>query len=92
MTYEYRGWVIDATPEFALGQFFAHARIIQASPDDDTDTEMVAIHREDAAIHQFDNGFRQVGLHGKVLDLNCARNATDRQQQAINTDVLGLTE
>ncbi|RKE36031.1 hypothetical protein B0G76_2176 [Paraburkholderia sp. BL23I1N1] len=40
MTYEYRGWVIDATPEFALGQFFAHARIVRASPDDDADTEM----------------------------------------------------
>ncbi|MFM0388419.1 hypothetical protein [Paraburkholderia dipogonis] len=40
MKYEYRGWVIDATPEFSLGQFFAHARIIRASPDDDADTEM----------------------------------------------------
>ncbi|MFM0226736.1 hypothetical protein [Paraburkholderia dipogonis] len=40
MKYEYGGWVIDATPEFSLGQFFAHARIIRASPDDDVDTEM----------------------------------------------------
>ena len=40
MEFEYRGWVIDATPEFSLGQFFAHARIIRASPDDDADTEM----------------------------------------------------
>ncbi|SIO72701.1 hypothetical protein SAMN05444172_9177 [Burkholderia sp. GAS332] len=40
MKYEYRGWVIDATPEFSLGQFFAHARIVRASPDDDADTEM----------------------------------------------------
>ncbi|MFM0204688.1 hypothetical protein PQR53_33165 [Paraburkholderia fungorum] len=40
MKYEYGGGVIDATPEFSLGQFFAHARIIQASPDDDADTEM----------------------------------------------------
>lgn len=37
---EYRGWFIDVTPEFSLGQFFAHARIIRASPDDDADTEM----------------------------------------------------
>ncbi|MFM0075888.1 hypothetical protein PQQ86_32515 [Paraburkholderia sediminicola] len=40
MEYEYGGWVIDATPEFSLGQFFAHAWIIRASPDDDVDTEM----------------------------------------------------
>jgi hypothetical protein len=40
MEFEYRGWVIDATPEFSLGQFFAHARIIRAPPDDDVDTEM----------------------------------------------------
>lgn len=40
MEFEYRGWVIDATPDFSLGQFFAHARLIRASPDDDTDTEM----------------------------------------------------
>ncbi|MFM0627565.1 hypothetical protein [Paraburkholderia xenovorans] len=40
MKYEYGGWVIDATPDFSLGQFFAHARIIRASPDDDVDTEM----------------------------------------------------
>ena len=40
MEYEYRGWVIDATPDFSLGRFFAHARIIRASPDDDVDTEM----------------------------------------------------
>jgi hypothetical protein len=40
MKYEYGGWVIDATPEFSLGQFFAHARIVRSSPDDDVDTEM----------------------------------------------------
>ncbi|MFM0732636.1 hypothetical protein PQQ52_19315 [Paraburkholderia sediminicola] len=40
MKYEHGGWVIDATPEFSLGQFFAHARIIRASPDDDADAEM----------------------------------------------------
>lgn len=40
MKYEYGGWLIDATPEFSLGQFFAHARIIRALPDDDADTEM----------------------------------------------------
>jgi len=38
MEFAYRGWVIDATPEFSLGQFFAHARIIRVSPDDDADT------------------------------------------------------
>ncbi|NPT45591.1 hypothetical protein GNZ12_30575 [Paraburkholderia sp. 1N] len=40
MEFEYRGWVIDATPDFLLGQFFAHARLIRASPDDDADAEM----------------------------------------------------
>ncbi|MFM0617496.1 hypothetical protein PQR37_25905 [Paraburkholderia nemoris] len=40
MEFEYRGWVIDATPEFSLGQFFAHARVIRATSDDDADTEM----------------------------------------------------
>jgi hypothetical protein len=40
MEFKYRGWVIDPTPEFLLGQFFAHARIIRASPDDDAHTEM----------------------------------------------------
>ncbi|WP_168794312.1 hypothetical protein [Paraburkholderia aromaticivorans] len=40
MKYEYGGWVIDATADFSLGQFFAHARIIRTSPDDDVDTEM----------------------------------------------------
>jgi hypothetical protein len=40
MEYEYRGWVIDATPDFSLGQFFAHARLIRASSDDDADAEM----------------------------------------------------
>lgn len=40
MEFEYRGWVIDATPDFSLGQFFAHARLIRASSDDDADAEM----------------------------------------------------
>jgi transposase len=30
MEFEYRGWVIDATPDFSLGQLFAHARLIRA--------------------------------------------------------------
>ncbi|MEC5408531.1 hypothetical protein VOM14_23550 [Paraburkholderia sp. MPAMCS5] len=40
MEFEYRGWVIDATPDFSLGQFFAHARLIHASIDDEIDPEM----------------------------------------------------
>jgi hypothetical protein len=40
MEFEYRGWVIDATPDFSLGKFFAYARLIRASPDDDADAEM----------------------------------------------------
>ena len=40
MEFEYRGWIIDPNPDFSLGQFFAHARIIRASPDDDVDAEM----------------------------------------------------
>ncbi|MEW9585033.1 hypothetical protein ABQJ48_26415 [Paraburkholderia sp. DGU8] len=40
MEFEYRGWVIDATPEFSLGQFFAHARLVRASSGDDVEPEM----------------------------------------------------
>jgi hypothetical protein len=40
MEFGYCGWIVDPTPDFSLGQFFAHARIIRASPDDDVDTEM----------------------------------------------------
>lgn len=36
----YRGWIIDATPDFSLGKFFAHARLVRASIDDDADAEM----------------------------------------------------
>ncbi|MBC8752713.1 hypothetical protein OKW43_007888 [Paraburkholderia sp. WC7.3g] len=36
----YRGWIIDATPDFSLGKFFAHARLVRISPDDDVDSEM----------------------------------------------------
>lgn len=35
----YSGWIIDATPDFSLGKFFAHARLVRASADDDTDGE-----------------------------------------------------
>ena len=41
MEFKYRGWVIDPTPDFSLGRFFAHARLIHGSPDDDAvDAEM----------------------------------------------------
>jgi hypothetical protein len=40
MEFAYRGWVIDPTPDFSLGRFFVHARLVRASPDDDVDTEM----------------------------------------------------
>jgi hypothetical protein len=36
----YRGWIIDATPDFSLGKFFAHARLVRVSADDDVDGEM----------------------------------------------------
>ncbi|MCP2091339.1 UNVERIFIED_ORG: hypothetical protein J2Y81_007426 [Paraburkholderia sediminicola] len=36
----YRGWIIDATPDFSLGKFFAHARLVRVSSDDDVDGEM----------------------------------------------------
>lgn len=36
----YRGWIIDATPDFSLGKFFAHARLVRISTDDDVDGEM----------------------------------------------------
>jgi hypothetical protein len=36
----YCGWIIDATPEFSLGKFFAHARLVRSSPDEDVDGDM----------------------------------------------------
>ena len=36
----YRGWIIDATPDFSFGKFFAHARLVRAPTDDDLDGEM----------------------------------------------------
>jgi hypothetical protein len=36
----YRGWIIDATPNFSFGKFFAHARLVRAATDDDIDREM----------------------------------------------------
>ncbi|WP_188131231.1 hypothetical protein [Paraburkholderia panacisoli] len=36
----YRGWIIDATPDFSLGKFFAHARLVRISADDEVDGEM----------------------------------------------------
>ncbi|MEM5461741.1 hypothetical protein VSR69_44335 [Paraburkholderia phytofirmans] len=36
----YRGWIIDATPSFSLGKFFAHARLVRASAGDEVDAEM----------------------------------------------------
>jgi hypothetical protein len=36
----YLGWIIDATPEFSLGKFFAHARLVRVSADEDVDGEM----------------------------------------------------
>lgn len=36
----YRGWIIDATPDFSLGKFFAHARLVRVSADDDAEGEM----------------------------------------------------
>jgi hypothetical protein len=55
--FKYRGWVIDPTPDFSLGRFFAHARLIRGSPDDDADAEMhiernlAWFDNEDEAIH-----------------------------------------
>lgn len=40
MAFEYGGWLIDATPDFSLGKFFAHARLVRAPPDDGADPEM----------------------------------------------------
>jgi hypothetical protein len=36
----YLGWIIDATPEFSFGKFFAHARLVRVSVDEDIDGEM----------------------------------------------------
>jgi hypothetical protein len=36
----YLGWIIDATPEFSFGKFFAHARLARVSVDEDVDGEM----------------------------------------------------
>jgi hypothetical protein len=40
MQYEYGGWVIDATPDFSLGKFFAHARLTRTSSEDGEEPEM----------------------------------------------------
>ena len=36
----YRGWIIDATPDFSLGKFFARARLVRVSSDDNVEGEM----------------------------------------------------
>ncbi|MFM0732746.1 hypothetical protein PQQ52_19905 [Paraburkholderia sediminicola] len=36
----YLGWNIDATPEFSCGKFFARARLVRVSADEDVDGEM----------------------------------------------------
>ncbi|MGQ7932382.1 hypothetical protein [Paraburkholderia sp. D1E] len=36
----YRGWIIDATPDFSLGKFFAHARLVRVSTDDEANSEV----------------------------------------------------
>lgn len=36
----YRGWIIDATPNFTFGKFFAQARLVRFSTDDEVDGEM----------------------------------------------------
>ncbi|MDQ0621628.1 hypothetical protein [Paraburkholderia graminis] len=52
----YRGWIIDATPDFSLGKFFARARLVRISADEKTDSEMHIerdlsyFHTEDEAI------------------------------------------
>ncbi|MFP3563340.1 hypothetical protein [Paraburkholderia sp. SIMBA_030] len=40
MAFTYHGWIVDTTPDFSLGKFFAHARLTRASLDDDVDTEV----------------------------------------------------
>lgn len=40
MKCQYRGWIIDATPDFSLGKFFGHARLVRVSDDDDAEGEM----------------------------------------------------
>jgi hypothetical protein len=36
----YRGWIVDASPDSSCGKFFAHARLIRMSTDEETDGEM----------------------------------------------------
>jgi hypothetical protein len=36
----YRGRIIDATPDFSFGKYFAHARLIRVRADDEVDGEM----------------------------------------------------
>jgi hypothetical protein len=40
MLYEYGGWIIDATPDFSFGKFFAHARLTRVSSEDGEEPEM----------------------------------------------------
>lgn len=40
MAINYRGWTIDATPDFFFGKYFARARIVQEFVDDRDEPEM----------------------------------------------------
>lgn len=40
MLTDYRGWTINATPEFFFGKYFARARIVQVFTDDLDEPEM----------------------------------------------------
>jgi hypothetical protein len=40
MLTDYRGWTIDATPDFFFGRYFARARIVQAFADDREEPQM----------------------------------------------------
>lgn len=40
MLTDYRGWTIDATPDFFFGKYFARVRLVQAFADDDEEPHM----------------------------------------------------
>ncbi|MEZ0605682.1 hypothetical protein ACAX43_26450 [Paraburkholderia sp. IW21] len=73
MEYEYGGWSIDPMPDFSLGKFSAHARIIRASSGCDADTEM-HIERDLAWCNSEDEAI-QIALNWAIDWIN-TRNAS----------------
>jgi hypothetical protein len=74
MLYKYGDWIIDATPDYSFGRFFARARLTRASSDNGEEPEMhiqrdiAWFEREDQAVqcaHQW--AIRWIDKRGGTL-------------------------